>query len=206
MRAPAAAIAAVWLCALTAAGQAPQEKVRIERLAALGKLWAAAKYFHPRLAYQDLDWDGALAAALPKAAAASSPSEYADAVQSMLDALSDPATRVVREPAAFGKQRRGQATLSRRTEDGILVLAINPETVASRAGLRETGAGIANAKGVVFDLRFQEQWSPLNSSEVGLLFISGGFNNQLAYGPLNVPGQRSRMHSGLASPWDGGSV
>ena len=47
---------------------------------------------------------------------------------------------------------------------------------------------------------------PGTPSTVGLLFIAGGFNNQLAFGPLKVPGQRSRMHSGLASPWEGGSV
>ena len=28
-----------------------------ERLAGLGRLWGAAKFFHPFLAYKEIDWD-----------------------------------------------------------------------------------------------------------------------------------------------------
>ncbi len=38
------------------------------------------------------------------------------------------------------------------------------------------------------------------------MFIAGGLNNALAFGAFKAPGQRSRMHSGLASPYEGGSV
>src|SRR5436309_603528 len=67
-----------------------------ERLIALGKLWTEARYFHPYLAYRDIDWDAALVKAIPKVKAAKTGQEYASAIQSMLDELGDPVTRVVR--------------------------------------------------------------------------------------------------------------
>ena len=58
MKAPATTRPAAWCCARWRLRRRPlRETVRIERLAALGKLWAAVKYFHPWLAYQDIDWD-----------------------------------------------------------------------------------------------------------------------------------------------------
>jgi hypothetical protein len=74
------------------------EYSRIERLVSLGKLWGAVKYFHPYLAYRDdIDWDAALVSAIPQVNAANNAGEYAAAVQSMLRALGDPATRVLRK-------------------------------------------------------------------------------------------------------------
>jgi C-terminal processing protease CtpA/Prc len=63
-------------------------------LLATGKLWITVKYFHPYLAYRDIDWDKALVDALPKVRSAATPAEYATAVNSMLEALKDPATHV----------------------------------------------------------------------------------------------------------------
>jgi len=65
------------------------------RLFATAKLWVTVKYFHPYLAYQDIDWDKALVDALPKIRAAKSADEYAVASQQMLDALHDPETHMV---------------------------------------------------------------------------------------------------------------
>jgi hypothetical protein len=36
------------------------QDARVERLAGLAKVWGAVKYFHPYLAYRELDWDKAL--------------------------------------------------------------------------------------------------------------------------------------------------
>ena len=36
---------------------ATADSARIERLAALGRLWVSIKYFHPWLAYRPIDWD-----------------------------------------------------------------------------------------------------------------------------------------------------
>jgi C-terminal processing protease CtpA/Prc len=77
--------------ALTFAQTLPPER---DRLLATGKLWVTVKYFHPYLAYRDIDWDKALVDALPKVRSAATPAEYATAMNSMLEALRDPATHV----------------------------------------------------------------------------------------------------------------
>jgi hypothetical protein len=77
-----------------APAQQSNSGLRVDRLAELGKLWVNIRYFHPYLAYRDIDWDAAFANAVPKVNAATSPAEYAAAVQGMLDALVDPLTRV----------------------------------------------------------------------------------------------------------------
>src|SRR5262245_28217567 len=75
------------------------EKLRVERLARLGRLWGTVRHLHPFLAYQELDWDAPLIKAIPKVEAARTRDEYADAVGEMLAALGDPATAVAsRDP------------------------------------------------------------------------------------------------------------
>jgi hypothetical protein len=103
------------------------EDSRIERLVSLCKLWGAVKYFHPYLAYrEDIDWDAALVSALPKVNAANSAGEYAAAVQSMLLALGDPATRVIEEVdnGTASSERERQPTFT-TTPDDILVVTIH---------------------------------------------------------------------------------
>jgi hypothetical protein len=111
----------------------PAESKRVERLVGLCKLWGAIKYFHPYLAYRDdIDWDAALVAAIPKASAANSASEYAAAVQSMLAALGDPVTRVIEERESVPGQESAETASSAHerqpsytlTPDGILVVTI----------------------------------------------------------------------------------
>src|SRR5215212_2482200 len=68
------------------------EEARVERLVGLAKLWGAVKYFHPYLAYREIDWDKALVEAIPKVSSARTPQEYQAAVNQMLAALGDPST------------------------------------------------------------------------------------------------------------------
>jgi C-terminal processing protease CtpA/Prc len=185
----------LWL--LACAGQPAPESPGVERIAALGRLWVAVKYFHPFLAYKDLDWDAALLSALPKAAASRSAGEYAAAIESMLSVLGDPATRVLR-PAT-----RSSPLPAAQGRDGVLVLAVRPDTAAT---LRSAGRSMDAAQAIVFDLRRHESWAGQESESTGLLFITAGLNSRLAFGSLKAPGHRSRIHSGLASPWNGGSV
>lgn len=70
-----------------------------ERVIGLGRVWAKVKFFHPYLAYKDLDSDAALVAAIPRAEAATTVAQYRAAVHGMLAALGDPVTCVVDEPA-----------------------------------------------------------------------------------------------------------
>src|SRR5262245_17453373 len=67
---------------------------QVERLAALGRVWGAAKFFHPYLAYKNIDWDGALIKAIPEVKAARTPEQYQRAISNMLQVLNDSATTV----------------------------------------------------------------------------------------------------------------
>lgn len=64
------------------------------RLLATAKLWVTVKYFHPFLAYRDIDWDKALVEALPQIRSASNPAGYASAVSTLLAPLQDAVTAV----------------------------------------------------------------------------------------------------------------
>jgi C-terminal processing protease CtpA/Prc len=70
-----------------------------DRLAATGRLWITVKYFHPYLAYRDLDWDQALVDALPKIRSAQTAVEYEAAVRSMMRGLD-----VQASPAGAGQR------------------------------------------------------------------------------------------------------
>ncbi len=91
-----------------ASAMAQQNDPAIARLAATARLWVTVKYFHPYLAYQDVDWDKALVEALPNIRAAKSADEYAAATQQMLDALHDPETHMLgstSKPAPAGPSK-----------------------------------------------------------------------------------------------------
>ena len=66
---------------------APSEDIRIARLSGLAKVWGTVKYFHPYLAYREIDWDKALIEAIPKVNAAKSPAEFQEAINQMLGVL-----------------------------------------------------------------------------------------------------------------------
>src|SRR5262245_65766344 len=93
---------ALLIAVVPAAAQAPTpdaDTIRIERLAALGRLWSAINYFHPHLAYKEIDWDAALIAAIPKVSAAKSAEEYRAAIDGLLAALGDPSTSTTADRA-----------------------------------------------------------------------------------------------------------
>ncbi|MBV9612588.1 MAG: hypothetical protein JO091_08950, partial [Acidobacteriaceae bacterium] len=95
---------------------AQQQTTETGRLLATGKLWITIKYFHPYLAYRDIDWDKALIDALPKIRVANSSSGYAEGIASMLDVLHDPATYVEHkgtggsQSTSSGSEGQGQRT------------------------------------------------------------------------------------------------
>lgn len=72
--------------------------MRTDRVLGLARVWAKAKFFHPHLAYKDIDWDGALVAAIPEVEAAASDGAFREAVQWMLARIGDPLTGVVETP------------------------------------------------------------------------------------------------------------
>lgn len=203
-----AVLAAVAVSLLGFASAARQSDPRTERLAALGKLWAAAKYFHPALALPGIDWDQALLSALPLAAAARSDEEYAGAVSAMLAALQDPATRVARPKPAPASSARPRAEWS---SDGILVLTLRSFPASTGDGeflaeLRRGAGQIPGARGILLDLREQPGCLDWDPSAAARWFIAAGLNQRLAGGVVKVPAQRSRIHSGMSSSSEGGSA
>ncbi|MCL6546504.1 MAG: hypothetical protein K6T61_14875, partial [Bryobacteraceae bacterium] len=176
-----AAWVALTVSLLGPAGGAPAADLRTERLAALGKLWAAAKYFHPALARPEIDWDQALLTALPHAASARSREEYADAVSAMLAALQDPATRVAQPKPAPDASHRPRAELN---SDGVLVITLRSFPASSGDGeflaeLRRAAGQIPSARGVVFDLREQSACLDWDPSAAARWFIAAGLNQRL---------------------------
>ena len=67
--------------------QKPAEDPRVARLVGLAKVWGTVKYFHPFLAYRDIDWDKALIETIPKVNAAKTAQEYEAAINQMLAVL-----------------------------------------------------------------------------------------------------------------------
>src|SRR5262249_23408753 len=67
---------------------------QVERLAALGRVWGAAKFFHPYLAYKNIDWDEALIKAIPAVKVARTTEQFREALTNMFQVLNDPATIV----------------------------------------------------------------------------------------------------------------
>ena len=88
-------LVALVLTAGTAQAQSLREdSVRVQRLAAVGRLWGVVKYFHPAFLTRDVAWDSALVATIPRIRAAQTTSQYSMAVDQLLLAVRDEHTRV----------------------------------------------------------------------------------------------------------------
>ena len=64
------------------------EATHVQKIAALGRLWATVKFAHPDLLTRSIDWDAPLLAALSKVDA-----DFRGAAAGMLEALGDPSKR-----------------------------------------------------------------------------------------------------------------
>ncbi|HEV7669907.1 MAG TPA: S41 family peptidase [Thermoanaerobaculia bacterium] len=178
----------------------PLPQTSIQRLTQVGKLWGKIRYLHPYLAYrEDLDWDAALVAALPKIQAAKSTAEYRTAVSGLLAALGDPITRVLAAPKAPGS-KPAAAELFRELEGGALAIDLGPRITS--AGMmdvyRQIGREapkVAAAREVVIDLRKgSSPDDPVGDDSFVIETIAGA----LASRPCRAPAERYLMHSGFA--------
>jgi C-terminal processing protease CtpA/Prc len=190
----------------SAANSPAAETERIDRLAQLCKVWGAVRHLHPYLAYKDIDWDAALIHALPRVRAAKTADEYATAVQSMLDALGDPVTRVVRQQpmagAAGGKASGAGANDQPKATDKLYtwiqsdVLAICLHDISPSpqffTGLAELSSEVTKARGVICDCR---QTGNIGDTYYADLIVSR-LQNLLVSRELISPTQRYLVHSG----------
>lgn len=178
------------------------DSVRFDRLAALGRLWYAARLFHPYLAYRDIDWDGALVAAIPWVIAARTSAEYAAAVQGMLDALGDPATRVERKQVPGSPSTGEPHPVARWTNDSILVITATnyadlDDWSRSRTRFDSLAALVTQARGLVLDLR--RRVAGEEGGTLGWVLANSALLGRLVAEPLAGPGQRGRFHSASAA-------
>ena len=207
----AAAVLVVVLCnvVLGFAQQTTNEVVRIDRVVALARLWAAVKYFHPYLAYRDdIDWDGALVKAIPRVNAARNAAEYSAAVADMLNALGDPVTHVLDAPAPAKPSNSGERQPTfHKNADGVLVVAMTnysdfEDFVGTGEKLEALKKKLPTTRAVVFDLRPAATPSEADQGGASYGFSSSGLAGVLTTTSLDMPGERRRMHVGFA-PQDG---
>lgn len=167
------AVLVLWLCGLGVAAAPAVADERVDRLAALGRVWGQARYGHPSLSTRTIDWDAPLLAAIPKVRAATTDAEFVAAVDAMLQALGDPVTRVTAPPPP---PPTGAARPVTRRDGAVVIVDLTalegrPEAEVI-AGFEAVPAALADATAVVFDLRFTsdapdwatwalERWAPL---------------------------------------------
>ncbi len=174
------------------------------RLAALAVLWGDVKYHHPALAFRsDIDWDSALLGAIPKVRKARSLEDFETSLQEMLDALDDPATRVIRTADLPGEEPgAGQSLTYERTADGVLVVKFGDYHLLagpdSQAALVKASAEMGSARALVLDVRTRRGLDPFGRfwlSESVARFYSG-----LTRTPLGVAGELRRVFYGYSAP------
>jgi C-terminal processing protease CtpA/Prc len=186
-----------------------------ERLAGLGRSWGAAKFFHPSLAYSVIDWDAALVKAVPLVKAARTPGEYRDAINVMLQALNDPATRAELPTIETTRPAPAVAAAQQptyfRAIDGFVVVSAtdwskammgqDSEWPARQTSMREA---IAQNKGVVLDCRYGGL-SPTTLPSYYLSTYLASAVPSLVQGSMVLGTERYRLHNGYPTQRGGSS-
>jgi C-terminal processing protease CtpA/Prc len=177
---------------------------RIVRLVGLAKVWGTVKYFHPFLAYREIDWDKALVDTIPRVDAANTPQEYQTALNQMLAVLNDKTTRAEIETAAKTTPTHHSSTDSTkyvRNEDRVLIIeaaqiarTVGQDTSKLGGFVASLNQALPNAAGVVFDWRTPSQLSDFEAYYFEI------FMRQTLIGMLDsnvvLGSSRHRMHSG----------
>ncbi|HEX7315944.1 MAG TPA: S41 family peptidase [Pyrinomonadaceae bacterium] len=191
---------------------ASSDNARVERLVGLAKLWAAAKYFHPYLAYREVDWDKALVEAIPKVQAAKTPHEYSAALNQMLAVLGDAGTRAEIVKDAPSNQTPATAPVGElvRTEGGVLVIDVMRladvgarDNTAFRVQLGKIGEAADSAKAVVIDAR-----RAAAADDFAAYFLADILRQTLPQfldSDVTLGSTRYRLHNGYATQSGGAS-
>ena len=117
------------------------EETRIARLAGLARLWGAVKFYHPYLAYRDVDWDKALIETIPRVNAAKSSEDYNAAINHLLSFLNDKNTysEIVKETKSTtaAAEKIDKENLVRLV-DGVLIVEV---TTIAEALAQDSSSG-----------------------------------------------------------------
>ena len=184
---------------------ASADDARIARLVGLAKVWGTVKYFHPYLAYRDIDWDKALIDAIPKVNAAKTGQDYQAALNQMLAVLNDKSTRAEidndTKPVATTP---ADSTKLVRIESGVLVIeatriaqAIAKDISALNSSIASVNQLLPTASGIVVDVRNATKANELEAFHVD------NFLRQSLTGMLDadvvLATTRYRIHNGYAT-------
>jgi C-terminal processing protease CtpA/Prc len=160
-----------------------------DRVIAAGKLWATVKYFHPYLAYREIDWDKALVEALPQIRSAQNGSDYVAALELMLEVLHDPATYAFPDTPI----RQNAAIHFQKGADGILVVSQIATSQPAADSVQQLIEALKSADKVVFDLRTQ----PGEPDLLSKLLDENSVAQLLTRNTIEGPAQRTLVHNGL---------
>lgn len=186
---------------------------RVERLEGLCRLWGTIKFFHPWLAYRDIDWDRALIDAIPRVDAAQNPEQYRGAIAALLGALGDPLTRVS-EPDSVESRPPEQLgvtaalpTAEMRDADAVAVIDATDWAAIAASNVGPWGGALtrafkqsSKAQAVIVDLRRKAPW-PASELDMDAYVFGGAARVDLRAfleTDLVLPATRTRMHSGYA--------
>jgi C-terminal processing protease CtpA/Prc len=171
-----------------------EDKVQLERLVAIGKLWTTVKYFHPWLAYKDIDWDAAFLKAVNGIQTSKTKDDYRAVINRMLNTLGDSCTHLVSARPNSSAVNLVFPSVQMR-DDGILLVTLGnaPDYNRLQKTVAEPIAQAAKAKKIVFDMR---------DNAMGMRVLRAA---TLTSKPLRAPGIRRRYYSGYPAPDGSGS-
>jgi C-terminal processing protease CtpA/Prc len=198
----------LWSVAPLKAAEPALTKVQIARLESLCRVWGVVKFFHPWIVAppdgKHVDWDAALIEAIPLVERASTAEEFRTAIDHLLSALHDPATRATLPRAEPQNVRQSPVEPAlpetKSIESGgrkILVISAADwrrlaaqESKSPGSLFTKAFAQAADADAIVLDLRNKADDSniPLRSNIAALLKAD-----------LPLPSVRSRFHKGYES-------
>ena len=199
----------------TVQAQKPQtsaEETRVARLAGLAKVWGTVKFFHPYLAYRNIDWDKALIETIPKVNTAKTPEEYATAVNQMLAVLNDKRTQAELEPEIPDVTETIAPADAKyvRTVNKVLVIdaasiavAVGKDTSSLNRFVTSVNEALPNATGIVIDARSASKMADIPA------YYFDVFMRQTLPSILDADvvlgSTRYRMHNGYATQTGSGA-
>lgn len=165
------------------------DSLGIERLAMVCKLWGHLKYFHPFLEEPASGWDQAFVDNLNDIMATSNSKEFADCVQSMLDYLNDPVTRLIfpeSDPVVYQKNHFPEI---KYITDSIIMFSVRNYADLENYGFSQKQFSILEEslpklKGLIFDIRSDHALGELRG---GLSIYLENIQEKLITKPIRLP-------------------
>ena len=183
-----------------------------EYLAGLCRIWGSIKYFHPYMAYKDIDLDLALVKSIPKVKSAENKEDYLDALDYFLSFLEDPMTATVRDNAPLPKQNEETNPPEIKQPEvitynpAITIIKATDYSQFSAPEAQERWTNILKqiteeTKTLIFDLRRQDV--PLQEdNDTASFYFNRNFTQffpQVLSTNIQMPTRRYRMHSGYSN-------